>query len=361
MRVFQVINSFGFESGGAERIALQLHLDLQEKEMDMHLVGLEPCQTDRLNHATSLGLDSPYDLRAIFRLAKYLKHQLRPGDIVHGHLFPTSFYLAILIRIGLIKNPCLFTEHSTYNRRRKYRIFKVLDKQIYSTFSEIAAISLGTKNALTEYLPKTHSKVQTVFNGSVLKFKDFPERLSSSEKFTIISVGRLTAAKNYDTLLHALSDLTHVPFECRIFGEGDQRQRLESLSEELGLAHCIRFMGYITDLTPHLRAADMFVTPSKWEGFGLAVVEAMNAGLPVIASDIPGLREVTGPNGKSACLVPPNDANALRNAIIRMYELPLERQRLAAEGFKRSKNFSNNKMAEAYLKLYTDTVSAYNE
>ena len=137
-----------------------------------------------------------------------------------------------------------------------------------------------------------------ISNGCELFFDAPPERAHDPVTPTILSIGRLTGAKNHEAALQALAGLTDRDFRYVLLGDGEERERLIALAAELGLSDRVTFAGHRSDIRPYLLDADMFLLPSLWEGFGLAAVEAMNAGLPVIASDVPGLSEVVGPQGE---------------------------------------------------------------
>ena len=100
MRIHQIINYFGCDRGGAERLARQLHIDLRAAGVDASLLALEDCSTDGLEAVSSLGLCSPYDPRCTTRLAAYLGRVCKGGDMVQVHLFPASAHVALLRRAG---------------------------------------------------------------------------------------------------------------------------------------------------------------------------------------------------------------------------------------------------------------------
>jgi len=289
VRVVQIINSFGHQSGGAERLVQDLHVDLLAAGIDAHLVALEQCETSGLQNATSLGFSSPYKPGATLALRKYLGQLTPKPDVIHAHLFPTSACVAALKKAGTIRCPIIFTEHSTSNNRRGSTVGNIVDPLIYKTFAKIYCISEGARGNLIEVYPALSDKTEVILNGATLRFDSFEPRLER-EPVKVISVGRLRDAKNYPAALEAMELLPEQLCEYQIIGGGELRAELEDKAQDMKTP--VRFEGHVEDVGPFLRDADIFLMPSLWEGFGLAAVEGMNAGVPVVASEIPGLREV---------------------------------------------------------------------
>jgi glycosyltransferase involved in cell wall biosynthesis len=349
MRVVQIINSFGYRSGGAERLAQDLHMDLLAAGLDAHLVALQECETAGLRNAVSLGFSSPYKPGAILALRKYLAAMTPEPDIVHAHLFPTSACVAGLKKMGAIHCPVVFTEHSTSNNRRGSAIGSVIDPLVYGPFERIYCISDGTLENLVAAYPALAEKAEVILNGAHLKFDSFTKR-STTDRVKIVSVGSLRKAKNYPAALEALDLLPEKKCTYRIIGDGDLRAELEAKVSAMKTSVC--FEGHVTDVSPFLQEADIFLMTSLWEGFGLAVVEAMNAGLPVIASDITGLREVVGTDGTCALLVPPEEPRAIADALTELIEDVQKRQDMGKAAFWRAALFDKRVMAEKYIVAY---------
>jgi glycosyltransferase involved in cell wall biosynthesis len=352
LRVHQVINHFGLDRGGAERLVRQLHADLMAAGVDSRLVALEDCPTAGLPRAVSLGGRGAYDPRILPRLAAYARAEIAPGDLVHAHLFPSSAYVGTLVRLGLVKVPCLFTEHSTSNKRRVRPLGRGLDRLVYARYARIVAISDGVEHALRAAYPGLAGRTTTILNGCELRFAEVPERRADGRVPTILSIGRLTRPKNYPAALEALARLGSRPFRYVVLGDGEERAQLTEQARRLGLADRVSFEGHRADVRPYLAAADILLLPSLWEGFGLAAVEAMNAGLPVVASDVAGLREVVGPSGDCGRLVDPADVAAIAEALAGLIDSPETRAAMGRRGFERARRFDKAEMTKAYLALY---------
>jgi len=171
-------------------------------------------------------------------------------------------------------------------------------------------------------------KIRVFPNGiDIERFKEgegasFRERIGVSESDTLIgAAGRLVTQKGFDTLVKALGSLLEDGAELKacIAGDGPERERLEALAQEAGVSDRLIFPGHVDDMPSFLAGLDLFVFPSRMEGRSNALAEAMAAGLPVIATDIPGNDELIA-HEKSGILVPPEDPDAYAQAIKRLLE-----------------------------------------
>lgn len=356
MRIFQIINHAGLDRGGAERLARGLHQDLRAAGHDARLIALEACDLDGLEDAVSLGFASPRDPRGALALARVLRRDLRPGDVVHAHLFPSTLYVSALKRARMIRVPCAMTEHNTWNRRRGHAPGRALDRTVYGGFDRIATISDQTEAALLQSQPSCAERTQVVINGTRLLFDKVPVRARARNPPVILSMGRLVRAKNYPAALKALARLTDRPWRYHIAGAGPDEAELRAQMRALGLEERVVFLGHVGDIQSVLEEADLFLMPSLWEGFGLAAVEAMNAGLPVVASDVPGLREVVAPTG--APLVAPDDCDALASAIARLLDDPGLRATLGGSGHDAACAYGRDRMARDYLSMWRELTGA---
>jgi glycosyltransferase involved in cell wall biosynthesis len=173
-------------------------------------------------------------------------------------------------------------------------------------------------------------RLYVVHNG----VRDVPPEFRASpecEPVRIASVARFEHPKDHATLLVALAALRTRPWSLDLIGDGPTESRMRRLSERLGVAGRVRFRGYQPDPEPVLAAAHMFVLSSRSEAFPRSVLEAMRAGLPVVASDVGGVRESVA-HGDTGILVPPEDPQSLAAAIDRLLTAPTVRARLGENG-----------------------------
>ena len=190
--------------------------------------------------------------------------------------------------------------------------------------------------------------VRTIRNGVPdLELEPLPRPFAGP---TIGSLGRLDRQKGYDVLLRALAELPGVALV--LVGGGPERAALERQAAEAGLTERVLFAGWQEEPRRHLTTFDAFVLPSRFEGFPLSVVEAMLAGLPVVASRVGSVPEAVR-DGETGLLVRPDDPHALAAALRRVLDEPTLGRRsreLARE------QFTSAAMARAFEALYREIL-----
>ena len=161
----------------------------------------------------------------------------------------------------------------------------------------------------------------------------------------ILSAGRLDPAKGFDTLLHAFARVRRArPCRLVILGEGTERATLEALAQQLGIAADVDLPGFRDNPYAFMSRARVFVSASRWEGLGNALIEAMCLGRPVVATDCGGPREILQ-GGGIAPLVPIDDESALADALVSVMDNPPSPDTLTSA----SARYSVEQSAEAYI------------
>ncbi len=180
-----------------------------------------------------------------------------------------------------------------------------------------------------------------------------------SEAVVIGCVGLLWQAKGQEYLIRALRDIRsgERPVVLLLVGSGSDEQALRACAKETGVSERVRFLGWRSDVPRLLQALDLYVQPSLSEGFGLAVVEAAAAGLPIVASRVGGIPEIIT-HEYSGLLAPPGSPPALAAAIQELMDDP-ERGRWLGQNARRTtfERFSAEAMARAYVELYEALVA----
>jgi glycosyltransferase involved in cell wall biosynthesis len=168
-------------------------------------------------------------------------------------------------------------------------------------------------------------------------------------------VAALERRKGHDVLLRALATLDGAPpWRCLVCGGGSQHDALRRLAADLGIADRVRFIGEQPQVADVLAALDVFVMPSRHEGLGVAVLEAMAMSLPVIASAVGGIPEAVKPR-ETGLLVPPDDPAALAAALNELLRDVEKAKRMGVAGRERVlAEFSMEEMASQYERLYDD-------
>jgi glycosyltransferase involved in cell wall biosynthesis len=188
----------------------------------------------------------------------------------------------------------------------------------------------------------------------------FPERTASASIRTIITVANLRREKSHETLLAAAAVLlrTYPHLRFQIVGDGPRRAELEELSQARGLAGRVEFLGHREDVPSLLAAADAFVLPSRSEAFPTGAIEAMAAGLPVVASGVGGIRDVIA-DGRTGVLVPPGDPEALALAVASLIDNPAEAAALGRAARREvQQRYSFDRMKTCFEDLYLSALRA---
>ncbi len=173
------------------------------------------------------------------------------------------------------------------------------------------------------------------------------------EGLVIGSFGRLDRVKGYDVLLPAVAAIPHA--RLVVLGEGDERAALEQQARELGIADRVEFAGWDPEPRRRLAEWDVFCLPSRSEGFPLSIVEAMLAGLPVVATRVGSVAEAVQ-DGETGILVAKDDVAGLTDALFELAD-PARRERFGRLGRKHAlENFTVEKMADAFRALYDELL-----
>ncbi len=355
MRIHHITSNYSMFMGGAERMVRELHVGLRNRNVESYILGSMRQKDAELEGARSMGFPGAYDVREFPEIYKYVTKNVRPGDILHAHQFPPILYVSLLGRVRQLGFHLVCTEHSTSNRRRGTFWGHTLDKMIYPRYDRIGTVSQGVEDALLNWMPELRGKTCVIFNGTRLHFERALHR-PPKERLKVLSIGNLRPAKNYDNALKAMTLLRDLDFEYQIAGKGERLDEMERLCRELGLESKVRFLGYVEAIPELLASADIFLMPSRWEGFGLAAVEAMNASLPLVVSDVPGLREIVNGSPPCALLVDPGSPEAIAAGLRRLLENPELRLRFGKNAFEQAQKFSVDRMVESYISLYEQLV-----
>jgi glycosyltransferase involved in cell wall biosynthesis len=352
MRVLHVINSLPL--AGAEILLRDLVPHLRRRDVESSVAVLKWLDSPLERGLQDEGVPFPptpgygiYSSRHVARLARLIGGY----DLVHAHLFPAQMWVALAAKIA--KAPPLVTsEQSTSNRRRRTWL-RPADAWMFSRYAAVVCPSHGVADSLTQWVPRVANKVRIVPNGVDLgRFRD--ARALSKEELGVppdaaiaIFVARFDAAKDHATLVQAVAKIprTHL----LLVGDGPLRGRCEQLVTSLHLHDRVHFLGWRTDVASLLKSADVYVHSSHFEGFGIAALEAMAGGLPVIASDVPGLAELVGGAG---VLVPSGDSEAFAREISAVTCSPELARSIAERCRQRALGLGIEGTADAFAQMY---------
>lgn len=359
MRILHVIDTLDF--GGAEKVLVSLANGFAAQ----HEVSV--CC---LSHAGELAreLDPRITVWSMGRglgnsyvLPWKLARRLRAGryDVVHTHNW--SVFLEGGIAAWLARVPiAIHTVHGPYLpcgptllQRGKRALRHALERWVARGFRRVVAVS----DSIRDYIPATvgiaAQRLSTVHNGVGVSIESVAAR-RVGEALTFITVGRLDVIKNHELMLRAFARVAGAHPQARLLlvGDGPQRPALEALADELGLRARIELPGFRTDVADLLARADVFLMSSRYEGISIALLEAMRAGLPAVATRVGGIPETVLPQ-RTGLLVESGDTEAFAGAMESLASSPELRQSLgsAAREFQQ-REFSLDAMLTRYGALY---------
>lgn len=304
-------------------------------------------------------LKSPFGFACGYLRLRQLICDFKP-DVVHSHMVHANL-LARLVRLTTKIPRLVCTAHNTNEGGRlrmfAYRLtdfladfFTNVSKEAVEAFEAKGAAPLG--------------RMFVVYNGiDAQKFSpDCLTRESVRDRFEVgsdkivLAVGRLVEAKDYPNLLSAFAKIASRIENVKlwIIGDGPLREFLESQAAELGLGERVMFLGIRPDhdIPDLMRASDVFVLSSAWEGFGLVVAEAMATEKVVVSTNSGGVNEVVADCG---LLVSPQNSVALAHALEKALNMPTEQAKLLGEKARQRivENFSLDSVVDRWLEIYS--------
>jgi glycosyltransferase involved in cell wall biosynthesis len=216
------------------------------------------------------------------------------------------------------------------------------------------AVSADAARRVEDFYTLGRGSVQVIHNGVPASVPVLVPRGRVGERLVVGSVGRLDRVKGHDVLVRALAKLPDA--DATIVGAGADRDALLALAADLGLPDRVRLPGATDRVPAALAGFDVYCQPSRYEGLGLALIEAMLAGLPCVASRVGGIPEVLGDCG---LLVPPDDPDALADALAVLADDPGLRASLGARARRRARaEFGVARMAAAYQELWARVLAS---
>lgn len=274
-------------------------------------------------------VDNPSRHRATtaLGLASYMRQSKPSAVLAAGHRFNLAAVWASRLAPGI---PVFLSVHNTMSREAMEKGSFHLRKRMasisffYKWSDGIIAVSQGVAEDLISRTSLAHDKIRVIHNPVLT-----PEFLhKSGEPFdhpwfaqdsppVILGVGRLNSQKAFDVLIKAVAILRKKK-NCRLFilGEGPDRRSLEKLAFELGISQSVNLPGFVKNPYPYMRKAAVFALSSIYEGLPTVLVEALALGTPVVSTDCPsGPAEILN-GGRYGRLVPPEDPQALAEAIL---------------------------------------------
>jgi glycosyltransferase involved in cell wall biosynthesis len=360
MRIAHVISTpRGF--GGAEHVLATLVK--ASRERGWQILVLNPFASDPA-HAEIQDAVQPCDYRGrsgarlmdLPGTRRWLRKKLKAfrPDLVHAHLFHASVLIATLR--GTLRVPLMLShQHGDHFERTSQHLLAHIDRVAGRRFNRIVACSESVRRFLLDRYRYAPERVVAIHNGWIGK----PTESSGvAELPTVACVANFRHQKGHDRLLASFRRVVDQLPDARLVlvGEGPLESGVRARVRGLGLQGSVELTGAVIDVWPILEQAHVFALASRYEPMGIVVLEAMAAGVPVVAASAGGIPEILS-DGAEGRLVPPGDEAAMAGAIVELLQDPAARAQMGAAGRRRAAGHHADRMAQRYLREYEGLVA----
>ena len=348
--------------GGAERVMLTLAEGFADRGMDtdLVLVNARGAYVDEV--PDSVNLVDLQSRRALTAIPKFSMYLLRRRPQVVLSTLPTANVLALggkVIMAGRVR--VVVRVANNYSERLAHGGFKqrVVWRILWSLLplaDALVTVSRGVQDDIRTLAPHAAHKMVTIYNPTFSarnlelagEDPEHPWLCHNREVPVVLAAGRLTAAKDHATLIRAFAQLrSWEPARLVILGEGPERSNLRHLARELEVSDHVNMPGFVSNPFSYMARADVFVLPSRHEGFPNVLVQAMSCGTPVISTQCRSGPDEILKDGELGYLVPVGDSIGMANAIREELKCPHAAGRL----IERASDFTVSASVDRYLEV----------
>lgn len=349
-------------------MSIQLFESLDRERFDVKIYVHEQLP-DQFEPRTHFADEVVYGRFGAYR-RQHLWHHLRQtikhgkqADVIVGVSEGRASALALLAGFVLRKRVVLWL-HADWRRFSEILSWRVkLSLRAFRYASKIVACSQGVAQAHAEFFPRNADRLKVIANCIDIKAVTLAAHADLPDGFarlfdgpTIVAVGRLDDQKGFDLLIHAHKQARDLGADANliILGVGDLLSTLTGLAARLGVADSVHFAGFQENPYAFMSKATIFVSSSRFEGFGLVIAEALACKAPVIAFDCPSGPDEILEHGRYGVLVPPQDVGTLAQEIAYLLADPVRRREFSANGPSRAENFD----IEEFQRGWSDILHA---
>lgn len=350
-----VINIVGaFVMGGAENMVFELAKAYNTEEVNSLVISISNRKKTFLEqklddaniqvvYAGCGGTVTPFKLYRVYKIMKGFKPR-----IIHAHMSGVVYSLP-----WVLTHRCkmIVTAHTTPKEAFNSRVTKIL--KFLTAMNKVVLVGVSEENAnlMKTYYNLDDQHVKCVNNGvDVSRYYN-----KKHELFTYVHVGRQDENKNQSLIIRCFAKvLDRYPNTKLILcGDGPLRAKLELLVEKLGIANSVLFTGNVSNVQDYLAVSDVYLQSSHREGLPLSVVEGMASSLPIISTNVGGMKNVVKENG---FLIPDNDENGFLRAMMEMRNNENLRKEMGKISLGMTEPFSSKTMAHKYVEIYKDNI-----
>jgi glycosyltransferase involved in cell wall biosynthesis len=363
-----VVDSLGV--GGAERHVSELAIELQKRGREVTVAcsagGEFEASLENAGVRVHVLANTPVKRRLSPAYASALHRLLQTAcfDVVHAHLYGSAGAAALAMFGSPL--PLIVTQHS--EARWQGARARAFNHWVNRQAAHVIAVSESIRNMMLVRFAMRAERVTLIPNAIPAHFPALPcsdgnttlltvgraSRISGSADFNVGVVARLAAEKGVDLFLEAAALVHRAEPGCRfkIAGDGALRGKLAELSRRLAIEDCVDFYGTLPDARPFIGELDLLVVPSLSEGAPFVTLEAMAAGVPIVATRVGGVPEQMR-HEKEGLLVAPGDARGMAGACIRLIREPHLRSQLGEAGrLRAAAQFSHSRMVNDVMSVY---------
>lgn len=359
MRILQVIDALAM--GGAENLVFQLSTEYKRLGHDVTVLALSKNRGKVLDKklraegivpryvSDSANLHNPI---FIYRIIPYLASY----DIIHVHLFPALYWVG-LANLLSYRKPLIYTEHSTYNKRRSSKILHFIDGFVYKNcYKRIVSCSEDTLKSFKKSFPGI--EITNIDNGVNISTFTNASPIDRTllgvpkDSFLLTMVASFRYPKRQDTLVKSLRYMNE-KVHLILVGDGETRDNVKNLATEENLTDRVHFLGVRSDVPNILKASDVVLMSSEYEGLSLSSIEGMASGKPFIASNVKGLKEIVEGHG---LLFDVNNPEGLAMIVNRLFTTPEYYNQIATQCSQRAHSFDIKEAASKYIDIYSKYI-----
>jgi len=337
-----------FVYGGAEFMLKELILNLDKELFDIYVItkyGYNGTEIERVLKENNIKIiysnsKRRFSLEFLFKCYRELS-RIKP-DITHTHLGIIIYFLPY---IYLNKCKCFHTVHNIPQKE---------GKKIYKFFYRKKIKPIGISETIAQMIKEFYDvkyNIPVIYNPVDLSRFNGIVPMKCSNIVTLIIVARLCSQKNHKLLFEAFSTAIKdgKNIQLKIVGDGPLKNELIEYANNLGISEKVEFLGQRDDIPYLLESSDIFMLSSLWEGLPLSVLEAMAAGLPIISTDVGGVKDIVKDNG---ILVEKSNAEKLCEAITKLVDDSTLREEMGNNSLEYAKLYDSSVMAKKHAELY---------
>lgn len=287
-------------------------------------------------------------------VAVEMRRLLRDVDVVHLHSSKAGGVGRVALRSMRRPPGSAFTPHgwSWLVGGRAAPAYRTVERALAGVTDRVVCVSDDELAAGRDVLGRAAPRATVIENGvDVERFSPDGPVAERGDERLVVCVGRLARQKGQDVAVEALALVDDPGVRLRLIGDGPDRDALAARAAALGLGDRVELVGPVAEPAPHLRAADVVLVPSRWDGLSLSLLEAMASGAAIVATKVDGSSVV----GDAGVVVAPDDPPALAAAVDRLLADPDERARLGAAARARAvERFDVRRSVAATLDLWRE-------